>query len=83
MNADRAAVFILWLIVLGMAASAVAGTIWWGLGDKSLRLVLVVLMPVTALTAVLHLRLYAVRVCSVVRATAGIERVDSRIRAVP
>lgn len=70
---DKVIVVILWLVVCKLVALTVAGILTGRLGEDGARLFLAVLFPVTALTGVLHIRLYAVRLCSVIRAASTVQ----------
>ena len=84
MRTDKVVVYILWFVILKVAVWTVIAAGYDWIGDDTVRLALVVMIPVTGLTAVLHVRLFAVRMCSLIRATHGLDRGrQPEIRAVP
>jgi hypothetical protein len=84
MRADRAVAVGLWIVVFTLAAwTVIAGLAGW-IGEETERLTLMVAFPLTALTAVLQVRLYAVRVCGLVRVSNGLQREHGHdLHAVP
>jgi hypothetical protein len=73
MRADRAIAVGAWILVFKIAGWTLAAAAFGWIGDEAERLVLIALIPMTGLAAVLQVRLYAVRVCSLVRLTSGLE----------
>jgi predicted ferric reductase len=74
MRTDKMIVVGLWLAVLGVAVATSVRVLMGAATDAQVRTAIMALMPLTGLAVTLHIRLYAVRMCSMIRATAGLDR---------
>jgi hypothetical protein len=74
MRTDKAIVVGLWLTVIAVATATCVGAATGVVSDAQVRTAIIVMMPLTGLAVTLHIRLYAVRMCSMIRATAGVDR---------
>jgi hypothetical protein len=73
MRADRVVSIVLWVLVFKIAVWTIVAAMFGWVGEDTVRLAMVALFPLSTLAAVLQVRLYAVRMCSMIRATAGRE----------
>lgn len=68
---DKLVVVFLWVVVFKVSLwTCIAALLGW-IHEDTVRVAMVAMFPLTGLAVVLHVRLYAVRMCGMIRAAAA------------